>query len=95
MNVIGTGVIDKTIKKHGDLAGSLGAWLKISKGATWKSLDDLRKTLRDTDTVNGKTAFNIKGNAYRLIAVVNYDNQTVIVKDVLTHAEYTKGNWKK
>jgi mRNA interferase HigB len=39
--------------------------------------------------------FNIKGNAYRLIAEIFYESQVLLVRDVLTHAEYDRGGWKR
>jgi hypothetical protein len=40
------------------------------------------------------TVFNIRGNKYRIIAVVNYWRRAVEVSHVLTHADYDEGNWK-
>jgi mRNA interferase HigB len=38
---------------------------------------------------------NVKGNKYRLVVTVNYESQTIIVKDLITHAEYSKRGWNK
>jgi len=38
---------------------------------------------------------NIHGNDYRLIARVNYKTKRVFILYILTHAEYTKGDWKR
>jgi len=38
--------------------------------------------------------FDIKGNDYRLIAIVLYQVQRVYVRQVFTHKEYDKGAWK-
>ncbi|HEY6352060.1 MAG TPA: type II toxin-antitoxin system HigB family toxin [Candidatus Angelobacter sp.] len=94
LKVVGTGVIDKAVKQHGDLSGPLAAWLKIAKQETWVGLNDIRKTLPKTDEYNKKFIFNIKGNSYRLIASINFRSQTLFVEYVLTHAEYDKGGWK-
>jgi mRNA interferase HigB len=94
LKVVGTAVIDKAIKKHGDLAGPLGAWLKISTNEVWTGLNDIRKTWPSTDAVDGKLVFNIKGNNYRLIATINFKSQALFIEQVLTHAEYDKGGWK-
>lgn len=93
--MLGTPKLQEAIRKHGDLARRLPTWLKIAQEAAWTSLDDVRKSWRDTDAVAGHTVFNIKGNRYRLIARVNYSSQTVIIEQILTHAEYDKENWKK
>ena len=90
MKVLGTEVLDKAARTHGDLAASIAAWLAIARDARWKNLNEVRQTWRKTDCVKGKTVFNIKGNSYRLIAIVNYVSQTIFVKDLATHAEYSK-----
>ena len=94
MRLVNTGVIDKAIRTHSDLSGPLAAWLKIAEEAAWAGLNDIRKTLPKTDEVDGKYIFNIKGNSYRLIAIINFRSQTLFVEHVLTHAEYDKGGWK-
>lgn len=94
MKVVGTSVIDKAIKKHGDLSGPLAAWLKIAREETWVGLNDIRKSLPKTDEHNRKFIFNIKGNSYRLIAEINFRSQMLFIERVLTHAEYDKGGWK-
>ena len=73
---------------------------------SFKSFIDLRETFgrvspvkvqsrrfnRDSITL---TVFNISGNDTRLIAIVQYSKQTVIIDQVLTHNEYDTGNWRK
>jgi mRNA interferase HigB len=46
------------------------------------------------EAVGNFTVFNIKGNKYRLILSINYEQQIIYIKYVLTHAEYDKENWK-
>jgi mRNA interferase HigB len=79
---------------HSDLSASLDAWYRIAKRASWDSLEDVRQVLPTADGV-GDTVFNIKGNNYRLIALILYRSKKVFIRDVLTHAEYDKGRWKK
>ncbi|HEX7287210.1 MAG TPA: type II toxin-antitoxin system HigB family toxin [Candidatus Angelobacter sp.] len=80
---------------HADSAISLDAWYRVAKGAKWKSFAELRLTWSSADIYGDCTIFNIKGNRYRLIAWVNYQTQKMFVRQVLTHAEYTKGGWKR
>ena len=82
--------MDDAIRRHSDLRPAIAAWLTIASAATWRNLIEVRKTWRATDGVKERTIFNIKGNKYRLLAIVNYESQTLIVKDLVTHAEYTK-----
>ncbi|MGI2902303.1 type II toxin-antitoxin system HigB family toxin [Tolypothrix sp. VBCCA 56010] len=46
------------------------------------------------DQVSNLTIFNIGGNNYRLITLVDYNYQKVFIRHVLTHAEYDKEDWK-
>lgn len=41
------------------------------------------------------TVFNISGNRYRLIVLIDYTYQEIYIRQVLTHAEYDKNNWKQ
>jgi mRNA interferase HigB len=41
------------------------------------------------------TVFNILGKSYRLLTEIYYEDQTILVRHVLTHAAYDKGDWKK
>jgi mRNA interferase HigB len=94
LKVLGTEVLDKAQKAHGDLASSVAVWLSIARESKWSNLAEVRRTWRNTDCVKGKTIFNIKGNRYRLIAILNYASQTIVVKMLLTHAEYSSGGWQ-
>ncbi len=39
--------------------------------------------------------FDVGGNKYRLIVAIHYNTGRVYVRNVLTHAEYDRGKWKK
>lgn len=95
VKVLGTEMLDKASRAHRDLASPIATWITIARGANWRSLNQVRQTWGNTDCVKGQTIFNIKGNKYRLIATVNYESQTIIVKDLIAHAEYTKRGWNK
>ena len=80
--------------KHTILKEPLDVWFRIAKKALWRSLIDTRQDFPTADLVGKLTVFNIKGNAYRLICEIYYERQVVLVRHVLTHAEYDKGDWK-
>jgi mRNA interferase HigB len=90
VRILGTDVLERALQRHTDLGAPIAAWLTAASAAKWKNLNELRQTWRNTDNVKGRTIFNIKGNRYRLLAIVNYASQTLFVKDLVTHAEYTK-----
>ena len=61
----------------------------------FKHFNELRQIFGSADYVKPYAVFNIAGNKYRLIAVVNYSIATVLVEKIMTHAEYDKGKWRK
>jgi mRNA interferase HigB len=81
------------------LSTQLDAWYRTAKSARWKTLDDVRQTYSHADGVPAGekvfTVFNIGGNNFRLITEIFYEDQTVLIRDVLRHDEYDKENWKK
>ena len=95
MNVISRQRLYEFIKAHRDAESSLAACYSLTKRAKWKHLADLKMDYPGADLVGGLTIFNIKGNDYRLIAYVNYRFKEVLIKEILTHQEYDKGNWRQ
>ena len=62
---------------------------------SFKHFVELKKTFGSADQVKPYTVFDISGNKFRLIAVVDYALQSVSVECVLMHAEYDEGRWRK
>ncbi len=77
-----------------DARAALNNWANVVDVADWKNPADLKRTFGSASFVEGKTVFNIGGNKYRLISIINCELKTVLVTHVLTHAEYDKGGWK-
>jgi mRNA interferase HigB len=82
-------------EEHGYLGAPLDAWYRMAKKARWKNLLEVRQQLPSADAVGRFTVFNIKGNAYRLVTEINYQSGRIFIRVVLTHADYSKGGWKK
>jgi mRNA interferase HigB len=82
-------------EKHSDLARPLDVWYRVAKKAEWKDLMDVRQVFPTADAIEEFTVFNIKGNAYRLITEINYQTGRIFLRHVLTHAEYSKGGWRR
>lgn len=80
--------------RHSELTEPLDIWYRTAKKATWRNLADIRQQMPSADLVGRFVVFNIKGNSYRLIAEVFHKSQVILVRHVLTHAEYDKGAWK-
>jgi len=95
MHVISRKRLKEAAQTYNDLAAPLDVWYRIAKKANWTSLAQVRNVWPTADSVGKYTVFNIKGNAYRLIAEINYQSGRVFVRHVLTHDEYDRGRWKK
>ncbi len=93
MHVISRKKLLEAAERHRDLAGPLDVWYRIAKKAEWRNLVDVKRVFPTADAAGRFTIFNIKGNAYRLVAEINYRTQKIFLRHVLTHAEYSKGNW--
>ena len=74
---------------------SLQTWYKVTSTATWRNFADLRQSFSSADQVGRLVVFNIGGNRYRLVALVDYTWQKVFVRWVMTHEEYDEGDWKR
>lgn len=95
MHIISRKKLLEAAAKHADLSEPLDSWYRVAKKAEWKNLVDVKRVLPPTDLVDRFTVFNIKGNAYRLITEINYRTGRIFLRHVLTHADYSKGGWKK
>ena len=71
----------------------------MAKAAKWKNLQEVRSVYTHADGVpvgdRVFTVFNISGNSYRLVTEIYFEDQTILIRHVLTHAEYDKDDWKK
>src|SRR2546428_11900627 len=81
--------------RHPDAERRLRAWYQIVEAASWSDWEELRRTFPSADRVGRLTVFNVGGNNYRLIARVEYRLQRLYVRQVLTHDEYNKNEWKE
>lgn len=78
-------------RKHADSRTPLDDWYRIARRARWNSLLDVRAVFPTADAVGKLTVFNIGGNKYRLIVKIDYRSKLILMKSILTHAEYSKG----
>ena len=95
MRVISKPAILKFSERHPDALVPLMNWYRITGRADWGSLAEVRRDFAHADIVGRRTVFNIQGNNYRLIARVNYRTKRVFILHILTHVEYSKGDWKR
>jgi mRNA interferase HigB len=95
MRVISVTRLKEFWLKHPRAEASLATWYQVVRHATWKTTAEMLKTWPSADIVERLTVFNIGGNDFRLIARVEYQRQEVYIRAVLTHAEYSREDWKR
>src|SRR5687768_16756392 len=81
--------------KNPDSEAPLRAWYQVVTNADWSNSNDLRATYNTADFGRNKVVFDVGGNKFRLIAVIDYARHKVFIRHVLTHREYDKGAWKR
>jgi mRNA interferase HigB len=95
LHVISRKRLLEAAEAHADLGEPLDVWYRVAKKAEWKNLMDVKRVFPSAEAVERFTVFNIKGNAYRLITEINYRTGRIFLRYMLTHAEYSKGAWKR
>jgi len=91
MQLINVVALDNFKRDHADARIPLDAWRTEVEAAVWVTPQDIKNRYRSVDFLaNSKLIFNIKGNSYRLVVVVRYSMQLVVVEWIGTHAEYDK-----
>ena len=73
---------------------ALQKWYDIAEEAEWRTFADVSNSFRHADVYCDCVIFDIKGNDYRLIAIVLYQARRVYVRQILTHKQYDKGAWQ-
>jgi mRNA interferase HigB len=79
---------------HPESESILNEWFQKASQLTANSFPALRQTFGSADYVDGFTIFDVGGNRYRIAAVIHYDKQRLYVREVMTHAEYDRNNWR-
>lgn len=81
-------------------ANAFEDWFKLTRKARWQTFRDAKALFgqtdvaRDTKSRRTATIFDVGGNKYRIITLIDYARQAVLVTHVLDHKEYDKGSWK-
>jgi len=73
----------------------LEEWFYKVRQVAVRSFPELRRTFSSADYVDGYTLFDVGGNKYRIAAVIHYDKQRLYVRQVMTHAEYDRNDWRR
>lgn len=94
MRVIARSTLTRFVELHKGqraLKGVIEAWFHEVRAARWRNSSDVKRSYASASIVNAdRVVFNIKGNAYRLVAAIDYGRQIVFIKWIGTHHDYDK-----
>jgi len=81
--------------KHKEAKPPLSAWYTVCNKTNFENFAHLKRAFSSVDKVGKFTVFDIGGNKWRLITIVNYSGRKIYVRHVLTHDEYDRDFWKR
>ncbi len=92
MRLLGEPLIDEFKTVYPQSGKVLNRWAAVVRAAEWHSFVDVKKTFNSADYVAPHVIFDIGGNKFRILAIIDFKESVVIVRAVMTHKEYDK--WK-
>ena len=91
MRIITHKAITQYSDLHPDAKLALDEWYIKTEQSQWNCFADIKQTFNNVDNVGEKRyVFNIKGNAYRVVALILFGPKIVYIRFIGTHSEYEK-----
>jgi mRNA interferase HigB len=90
VDVLGVGALTKFKRKHSQAKPCLNHWLQVTGAARWASIAGVMITFNSASYVQPFVVFNLCGNKYRLVVLIDFVTGIVQVDEMLTHKEYDR-----
>jgi len=91
MEILNKELIEKYIRKNASSVNAINRWVEQMTQLTLSSPNELKLIFPSVDYIGkSRYVFNIKGNDYRLVAVILFTMGVITVCFIGTHAEYDK-----
>jgi mRNA interferase HigB len=91
VHIISQKKVYEAIRKHPDAAENLRSWYTDLKRLDFQNFNQLKEHYPSASILkNSRVCFNIKGNNYRIIAVILLKRSQVLIRFIGTHADYDK-----
>ena len=99
MRIISEKRFREFIRRHAAAAPSMTTFMKILRHVAWRNIQEVRAQFPHADLVTVRsgrvvTVFNVGGGNFRVIIRFAYNYQTAYILVILTHAEYSRDQWK-
>ena len=93
MHVLTYKRIKEFSSRHPQSRVPLSRWYKRMNKSSPHSVNDIKRLFVSADYIgNDRFVFNISGNKYRLVALINFCKQKVYVRFIGTLGEYSNTN---
>lgn len=91
MHIISHRKLREFYERYPDAKMPLENWYDKAETAVWTCFADIKKDFNSVDAIgNQRYVFNIRGNNYRLVVVIQFTISRVYIRFVGTHSEYDK-----
>jgi len=91
MHIVSIQTLRSFWQKHPNAERPLRAWYALAEKASWRSPAEVKEMLGNASFIgSNRVIFDIKGNDYRLIVLVEYRKGRIFIRFVGTHAEYDR-----
>jgi mRNA interferase HigB len=94
MRIISEKALREYWQQHSNAELPMREFIKIINQADWQNFVDVRATFGNADYHHDFVIFNVGGNNFRIIGIVEYKKHIVFINSVLSHSEYNvHQNW--
>ena len=91
MRIVAITTLQAFWEKHPYAKAPLQAWYALASRAKWQSPSDIKAAYRNASFIaNERVVFNIKGNDYRLVALIRYRQGLMFIRFIGSHSQYNK-----
>lgn len=74
---------------YADAREPVMAWYRQVRDSDWATPAQVKRTIRSASILkDGRAAFNIAGNKYRIVVWINYPYRVVYIRFIGTHRQY-------
>ena len=97
VRILGSNIVSDYLTSHASdrrtnaARSSYSAWEAITLAAVWNVPQDVKISHPKASILkSSRVVFNVKGNDYRLVCLVNYQARLVVIRWFGSHSEYDK-----
>ena len=91
MKILNKEILEKFVKNNAASSSAVNKWIEQIESSEFSNPNELKSSFSGVDYIGkSRWVFNIKGNDYRLVAIVIFAFGSLTVCFIGTHAEYDK-----